>query len=54
MSSAYILSIMVVDFHKKWTIFFFPVQIEKTEINILEKMGKKILFLFKMEEKNYF
>ena len=38
---------------KKWKKKF-AVEIEKTEINILQKMGKKALLLFKMEEKNYF
>ena len=30
------------------------VQIEKTERNILQKMGGKACLLFKIEEKNYF
>ena len=33
---------------------FFAVQIEKTEISILQKMGVKAFLLFKIEEKNYF
>ena len=32
----------------------FAVQIEKTERDILQKMGGKACLLFKMEEKNYF
>ena len=35
--------------------FFFAVQIEKTEINILQKNGKKSFFTFlKEKEENYF
>ena len=34
---------------------FFADQIEKTEINILQKkIGKKAFLLFEIEEKNYF
>ena len=32
----------------------FAVQIEKTEINILQKMGEKAFLLLKIEEKNSF
>ena len=32
----------------------FAVQIEKTEINIFQKMGEKAFLLLKIEEKNYF
>ena len=32
---------------------FFAVQIEKTEINILQKNGEKAFLLFKMEEKKF-
>ena len=39
---------------KKWKKNIFPVQIEKTGINILQKNGKKAFLLFKIEEKNYF
>ena len=41
-----------VDFNKKMEKTFFAAQIEKTEINILQKMGKKA-FLLKMEAKNF-
>ena len=40
------------DFNKKMEKTFFAAQIEKTEINILQKMGKKA-FLLKMEAKNF-
>ena len=33
---------------------FFAVRIENTEINILQKVGKKTFLLFKIEEKNLF
>ena len=42
----------MVDFDKKWKKNF-AVQIEKIEINISQKIGKKALLLFKREEKNY-
>ena len=41
------------DFNKKMEKNF-AVLIEKTEINILQKNGKKSILLFKIEEKNYF
>ena len=41
-------------FYQKLENIFFAVEIEKTEINILQKNGKKAFLLFKMEEKNYF
>ena len=48
-------------YHGRWILtkngknLFFAVQIEKTEINILQKKwGKKPFLLFKVEEKNYF
>ena len=48
-------------YHGRWILtkngkkLFFAVQIEKTEINILQKkMGEKAFLLFKIEEKNYF
>ena len=34
---------------KKWKKNIFPVQIEKTGINILQKNGKKAFLLFKIE-----
>ena len=34
--------------------YFFAVQIEKTELNILQKNGKKAFLLFKIEKTNYF
>ena len=48
-------------YHGRWILtkngkkLFFAVQIEKAEINILQKKnGKKAFLLFKIEEKNYF
>ena len=41
------------DLNKKWKKIF-AVEIEKTEINTLQKMGKKALLLFRMEEKTIF
>ena len=47
-------------YHDRWILtkngkkLFFAVQIEKSEINSLQKMGEKAFLLFKIEEKNYF
>ena len=47
-------------YHGRWILtkngkkLFFAVQIEKTEMNILQKkLERKAFLLFKIEEKNY-
>ena len=51
----------LIRYHGRWILtkngkkLFFAIQIEKTEINILQKiMGEKASLIFKIEEKNYF
>ena len=55
------LGLQALRYHGRWILtkngkkLFFAVQIEKTEIYILQKkMGEKAFLLFKIEEKNYF
>ena len=57
------INISILRYHGRWILTkkwekintFFSVQIEKTEINILQKkIGKKAFLLFEIEEKNYF
>ena len=42
------------DFHRKWKKIFFAVQIEKTELNILQKNGIKTFFTFQDRREKLF